>query len=706
MLHIIGPTKTSRKRLCFPGCNLNKKMHFSFKSSILLKLVLAVALFASLFSFAVNAQKPKADVEYSSYLAHIGAASNALQLHETADAKRWLAAAPLKFRNWEWHYLNSLSEQSEAAMTMATGSVNAIAVSPDGRLLLTTSVDKSVRLSDSSGKEIYKFTDEKFSPQSVAFTADGRHFAAAFSRHTVKIWETATGKEIRTLQGEGKGITAIAFSPDNRSMASASWNVNQQRGVWGIVEIWDFETGESTKKLEYGAKPLVSIQYSPDGKLLAVGSWEVQDTVALWQVGDWSRPFLLESEKDDVYKALQSLTFSPDSKLLAAGGKDSVVRIWDVESRKRLFSMGDHTKFVNGVAFSADGKTLASVSTDQTVRLWDVATGKVKRTMHGHTKAVNAVMFSPDGSKIFSASSDRTVRVWATMEKKPEMVKLDGSAYGLAFSPDARLAVSAAWLGKIRVWDAETRREIDSWQAHKSSANAAAFSRDGKRLATVGNDGLIKIWDFSTRKELKTLEEVKGNQLIAIGFCGSGYQVISISAPGTAKIFDAETGNVVNTFAHEKGVSVAHCSADGKIAATGGNDGSVIIWDAQTGKQIFKLNPHRSKIMALAFSPDGKSFATASADRDAKLINLKNGTEAAVFSGHDDQLSGLSFSIDGTRIATASSDQTVRIWDTKTGQNVLSIPYEIQVYTAVFGPDKKSLWTLPLDGTIRVLNGN
>ncbi len=287
---------------------------FSFAKRLFLRISLILVVFA--FCAVTFAQKTTVDVEYNSYLAHIAAASNALQLHDTSGAKRWLAGAPAKFRNWEWRYLNAEVEESSAIFQVGTSSVLTLAVSPDGKSLLTASGDKAIRLLDANtGAEKFKVSDEKLSPQSLAFSPDGKHFAVAHSRHTVKIFETETGKEIRKLQGEGRGITAIGYSPDGKMLASCSWNYEEKRGVWGIVEIWNPETGESVKKLEYGIKPLVSIQFSPNGKWLAVGSWEVQETVAVWEVGNWENRFLLESEKDDSYKALQSIAFSPEQQI-------------------------------------------------------------------------------------------------------------------------------------------------------------------------------------------------------------------------------------------------------------------------------------------------------------------------------------------------------------------------------------------------------
>ena len=224
------------------------------KNPLRLLLVLILA-FLILPSRMAHSQSTGGSVEYQSYLAHIAAASTSLRLHDTAAAKRWLANAPDKYRDWEWHYLNGVAEQS--ILTFTTGApVNSLAISPDGKMLAITSSDRLVRiLSADKGIELFKKFDESLTPQAVAFSPDGKRLAAAYSRHAVRVWDVASGSELLRLQGKGRGITAIAFSADGKMLASCSWNLISQQ-VTGIVEIWNAESGESLQQLEYGNKPL------------------------------------------------------------------------------------------------------------------------------------------------------------------------------------------------------------------------------------------------------------------------------------------------------------------------------------------------------------------------------------------------------------------------------------------------------------------
>lgn len=667
---------------------------FYHRSVLVAVLALAAAAFA---------QQP--DGEYRSYLAHIAAASSALRLYETGEAKRWLDAAPTKYRGWEWSYLDAEANQFDVSRSPHGGPVTGVAVSPDGKWIGSISSDRSVKVSSTSdGSEIFTFSDEKLVPQAVAFGPDGKRLLAAFSRHTVIIWDLASKSEIRRFQGQGKGITAAAFSPDGSLVASCSWDRSDERGVWGIVEIWNAETGESVRKLEYGEKPLVAISFSPNGKHLAVASWEVDKMAAIWETDGWKGPETFETEGDATYKAGQTVAFSADSRFVAVGGKDGGVRVWDVGTRKVVHKLGGrgwgHSKWVNGVAFSPDGKTIATVSTDQTLRLWNAETGDESATLLGHTKSVYSVAFT--GSTLVTGSDDGTIKMWRPSASNG-IWKIDASTYGIGFGPNGRLMVSASWLGKLRTWDISSGRVTKEWIGHAASANAAAFSPDGKRLVSVGNDGKIKLWETANAKELRTLETVRGVQLISIAFTTDGKHVFSAASDERARLWNADTGEAVREFPHAGGVNYIALSPDGKLAATGGGDGTVKVWQINNGNLVGTFTGPRSRVACLTFSPDSKQVAAA-IGRSGLTFEVGAPERSRTFIGHDEAVNGIAFSTDGRRVITASSDLTFKLWDPVTGANVLTMPADETPWNAVFHPDGKRLFLLQLDQTIRILN--
>ena len=148
-------------------------------------------------------------------------------------------------------------------------------------------------------------------------------------------------------------VNAVAFSPDGRKVATASYD--------NTARLWDVETGKQIQRLEH------------DGSVYGVA-------------------------------------FSPDGKKLATASSDSSARLWDVRTGKQIQRL-EHDRSVNAVAFSPDGQKLATASSDSSARLWDVRTGKQLQRLE-HDRSVNAVAFSPDGQKLATASDDKTACIW------------------------------------------------------------------------------------------------------------------------------------------------------------------------------------------------------------------------------------------------------------------------------------------------------
>jgi WD40 repeat protein len=668
--------------------------------------------------FSVNTEAAEKNLlQFQSYQAHIGAANHAILLHETSDAMHWLQQAPVSLRAWEWHYLNKRIAQAESGLGSMTSEVQQISISPNGSWLASIDKNKTIRLRDlANAKEIWTFLDETLLPQSLSFHPQSSLLAVAFSKHTVKIFNTIIGKEQLNLQGKGRGITAIAFSPNGNEIASASWNFSKERGVWGIVEIWDSQTGALLKQLEYGEKPLVSIAYSPDGQFLAVGSWEVQKTVALWNTANWGPVELYDSEEDGQYKAVQSIQFSPDSKLLAAGGKDGKVRVWDVKTKQRAATFGGlgwgHTKWVNSIQFSPNGQFLLSASTDQTIRIWNIAKREQTAVLLAHTNRVNSLAIAPNGKFFLSAGAPEIKRWNSSIIHEssitPDRLTHAGSVYGIDFSDDGKHIYTAAWKGGISMWDAHTQEKIMEWPAHQASANAVSVSKDQARIASVGNDGYIKIWqrDLNSNQYLTfaSFDEVKGNQLIAVNLSANGKQVFAASSEGYAQVWDIAEKRVVLKLNHASKIAATAMSQDEKYYATGGQDGSILIWDAKTGKQIKAYKHHKSQINRLSFHPKSTYLVASSSDRSLSKINLKDYTHVQLADAHAETIHSVAYSPDGKRLVSASSDQTVKIWDADRLQVLLKLPYDNPVYSAEFSPDGKTLYTLPMDGTVRILS--
>jgi hypothetical protein len=191
----------------------------------------------------------------------------------------------------------------------------------------------------------------------------------------VKVWDSATGKELLALKGHAGTVWAVAFSPDGLRLASA--------GLDQTVKIWDSATGRELFALKGHASAVDSVAFSPDGERLASASWD--QTVKIWDSAIGKELFAVKGHVGPI----DDVAFSPDGLRLASGGNDKTVKMWDSATGKELFALKGHASWVDGVAFSPDGQRLASANGDGSIHLWESMS--VSREVQ-HRRATNQMV--------------------------------------------------------------------------------------------------------------------------------------------------------------------------------------------------------------------------------------------------------------------------------------------------------------------------
>jgi WD40 repeat protein/serine/threonine protein kinase len=234
----------------------------------------------------------------------------------------------------------------------------------------------------------------------MAVSPDGKTLAYV-QDNTIRFWDAAAKRERGKVQCLANFVSALAFSPDGKTFASAS--------SWPItIQLWDVAKLRPKISFQSFRSVVSSMAFSPDGTTLATG---IQfGRVVLWDPATGTEKAILQGYEGAWSRA--TVAFSRDGKTLATANNRGLVRLWDVATARQFASLKGHTDDVRSLAFFPDGETLATGSDDGTVKLWDVATGQEKVTLPGHLPGFVAIAISPNGNILASGSGDGIVRLW------------------------------------------------------------------------------------------------------------------------------------------------------------------------------------------------------------------------------------------------------------------------------------------------------
>ncbi|MEV5889084.1 nSTAND1 domain-containing NTPase [Nonomuraea fuscirosea] len=497
-----------------------------------------------------------------------------------------------------------------------------LAFRPGGRTLATVDASGTLRVWDLASAEA---AGSVRTGGDVAFSSDGR-LLAGYAEGVVRLWDTATLRPLRSIPTgagalDGGGVSAMAFSPDGRLLATGLASLDEPESV----RFWDVATGRPAGAPlpghDFGAGAMA---FAPGGNVLATSD---SSRTRLWDVT--TRRQIGSDLPGHHSSGVSSLVFTRGGAGLWSGDV-ATVRVWDVAVHHPIGApLTGPAQSVGSVAFSPDGKLLAGG--DRTARLWDVT---ARRPSGGPLAAqgpgwIRQVAFSPDG-KLLAGAGDRAVRLWDVTTRRPAGAPLTGhrgAVHSIAFSADGRLLASASEDHTIRLWDVATRLPAGALTGHQGAVHSIAFSPDGRLLATAGGTDLtIRLWDVSTRRPAGAPLRAHGDAVWDVAFSPDGRLLASASEDHTIRLWDVATRQPAGAPLTGHGypvVSVAFSPDGRQVASAGGHDFTARLWDVATRQPVgIPLVGHGDAVWSVAFAPDGRSLATSSADATVRLWNL------------------------------------------------------------------------------------
>ncbi|MBI1915194.1 MAG: hypothetical protein HYS12_10715 [Planctomycetes bacterium] len=566
------------------------------------------------------------------------------------------------------------------------GGTTAVAFSPRGSYLASAGIDGVVRVWDvrgsrdrGSGELLRTLRGHTESLLTVLFTPDGKYLLSGGFDKTIRLWDVQTGKEVRVFRGHAEPVWALALSPDGKRLLSGSgWAKGPDPGL----RLWDLE-GKQLAHLPTPGDPVRGICFGPDGTHAVCSSEE--GFLYLWDLE--KRKIVRRDEAHQGYATGVALT--PDGRRAVTAGLDRLVKVWrlpepgplavrveagEVKITKEtpvvdrppdptpanpkglLRRFAKHTELVRAVAVTRDGRLALSggggviadgkvnKGVDYSLLLWEVDSGDVRSRLRGHTANVTSIAMLPDGGaparlgRALSASNNGELILWnleTGQQVRPLRFSGPGTLGGIAcvaVSRDGRFALTGG--AQLVLWDLKTFQNFKPFTGQPAWVHAVAFSPDGNVLA--GDEfGAVILRSGTNGRQLRRF---KGHSEIvwSVAFSPDGKYL----AAGGGGRLDAQQNLYVP-----------------------GEDNTVRIWEAATGKEVRVLKSHGGEVHSVAFSPHGKRVLSCGRDGTVSLWDVNSGKETAVLRGHTLFAEQVVFLPDGRRALSASFDRTVCLWE-------------------------------------------
>ena len=526
--------------------------------------------------------------------------------------------------------------------------------SPDGKYILTSGLSGIARLSDvETGQTIRDFIGHQAQVVSSDFSQDGRYAVTASLDKTAILWDIQTGEAIRHFRGHTDQLRGVAFSPNDELIVTVGLDLT--------VRLWNVGTGDEILKFTGHTQEITSVDFSSDGKTIVTGSHD--QTVRIWDVSNG-----LELQRLAHRNRVNSVAFSPDGRTILTGSDDKTMRLWDIETGRELQHFSGQDGLISDVTFSQDGLYFTSGSFDGTVWLWNARQAFGKYPKFLHRDSVSQVVFSPDGSLLATAGADNLLHIW-NVRSGDEILRFSGhsrSIYSVNFSPDGRYILSGSFDGTARLWDVKTGQTLQIFQGQDlgtSTVIGAAFLPDEDSVLTVTWNGMVKVWDRKSG-DAKTSFTASPGEINGIAILPDGQSIVTASYDGMLRLWDIQSGKLVRVFpGHTDIVNGVVISSDGKFALSYGFDKVARLWDIKTGEELQHFKGHTGILFGASFSPLESIALTAGGDGTVRLWDLNTGQELHRFTGHSGSVEWVAFSPDGKIFATASDDGTAWIWD-------------------------------------------
>jgi WD40 repeat protein len=573
-----------------------------------------------------------------------------------------------------------------------TSFVNYIEFSSNGKYMISSSFDNTMKLWDvKSGKELRTFSGHEEYVYMAKLSTNGK-YAASGGYDNFRVWDVSSGKEIFQLQEHSSGVKSVAWHPQGRFVAYGDGS--------GTIRICDIIDQRIVKVLNVQRSVVIELWYSNDGKsIYSCGRHEIIKS----DVEKGSPIYSIEKAHSG---QIGNFVLNNDESKIVSGGEEGDVCVWNAVTGEAIQRFNLKTP-ISSVAINNDENFIVATGIKGYCVIIDAKTGAtVKDFSGGHTSGVNLAIFSKDQNHIMTCGDDQNIILYSIEHEKilREYNGLSDWVLDMDINPLNNQVISARIDKSLKLWELKSGKTVQTYDGHSGFVSTISYCKNPSKFVSGSSDKTAKLWATETKQVLKKFPDHEGYVFV------DAHPIKSEMVTGSEdrlRTWDFN-GKLLNRFVgHRKSIQAVAYSPDGSKILSGGTDNVAILWDANSGEEIWQYN-HPEEITAVAFSPDGKYVVSCSGDEYDKMHrvvfhDLDNGVADKSIADIKKMVYNIVFSPDSKSFVVCSEDPVIKLYTSSSLKPKLEFQgHEDQVRSAFFTEDGKYLVSGSADGSCKI----